>query len=204
LIHSEMKKVIGLVLLVAAVLAYAFIPVDSKKTIVIDAGHGGKDPGVQIEELLEKEIVQNIALKIKEFGESPDCEVVLLREDDSFMSLADRVARVNALQPDLMLSLHVNQSDNAAANGIEMYVSKENAFYEASKREARRLSAEMEKGLLEMRGIKEANFFVLKNSEAPALLLDMGFLSNSSDKEYITSESGQEQLALLISNYLRE
>lgn len=200
-----MKKVIGLVLLVAAVLAYAFAPVEkSTRTIVIDAGHGGKDPGAQVEELLEKEIVQNIALKIKQLGENSNYDIVLLREDDSFISLADRVERVNSLQPDLMLSLHVNQSDNVAANGIEVYVSKENPFYETSLKEAHRLSNEMGKGLLEIRGVKEANYFVIRNCKAPALLLDMGFLTNGSDKEYLMSEAGQGQLADLITSYLQQ
>lgn len=194
-----MRKIVGIASLLAAVLVYAFAPSDvAKRTIVIDAGHGGKDPGAQVEGVLEKEVVRSMALKIKELNNSAAFEVVLLREADVFMSLADRVAQLNALEPDLVVSLHVNQSDNPDKHGVELFVCPESTFYEESRKQAVALQAVLKKGLVEVGVVKEANLHILKNSEAPALLVELGYLSNSSDSNYLTSVQGQEQMARLL------
>lgn len=200
-----MGKLIGVLALLTAALVYAFSPVQSAtRTIVIDAGHGGHDPGAQVEELMEKEIVQAIAHKMKEMHSGQAYELILLREEDAFMNLKDRVEKINKLQPDLLLSLHVNSSDNPANNGIELFVPREGAFYESSKAAATGLQDVLKKGLLEVSSVEEAGFFILKNCEAPSVLLDLGFLSNPSDRIYLSSEAGQEQLAQLLLEYLEQ
>ena len=71
---------------------------NEKMIIVIDAGHGGKDPGAKIDEELESKIVESIAKKIKALNGSEDLKIILLREDDSFVSLSDRVNKINQIR----------------------------------------------------------------------------------------------------------
>ena len=105
------------------------IPKDKKpaatglRKIVIDPGHGGKDPGaVGVSGLTEKEVVLSVARKLaQKLKREMGIEVVLTRKDDSFIPLEDRTAIANAEEADLFISLHVNSSPNPAARGIETY-----------------------------------------------------------------------------------
>jgi N-acetylmuramoyl-L-alanine amidase len=187
----------------AIFLSFAFKPVHDKKIIVIDAGHGGKDFGVQIGEEHEKKIVENIASKISLLNEKGDIEIILLREDDKFIELSERVAKINKINPSLLISLHVNSSKNLNENGINAYVSK-NDFYNKSVENAKSLVEKISNEKLTKGEVKDGNFFVIKNSKCPALLLEIGYLSNETDKNYITSESGQYEIANKIFNFIRK
>ncbi len=109
------------------------------RKIVIDPGHGGRDPGaIGVDGIAEKDIVLAVARKLafklkKEMG----IEVVLTRADDSFVDLKDRTAMANAEQADLFISLHVNASPNPAARGLETYY-LDNTTDEAANRMAAR------------------------------------------------------------------
>ena len=117
-------------------------PVPALRKIVIDPGHGGKDPGaIGIGGIAEKDVVLNVAKKLalklkKEMG----VEVMLTRNDDSFVDLKDRTAIANAEQADLFISLHVNASPNADARGLETYY-LDNTTDEAANRLAARENA---------------------------------------------------------------
>jgi N-acetylmuramoyl-L-alanine amidase len=191
------------VLGLAIFLSFAFKPVDAKKTIVIDAGHGGKDFGAQIGADLEKQIVENIADKIR-LQNGGEVEIILLREDDSFMALSERVAKINEINPDLMISLHINASKNASENGINAYVSKQNGFYEQSLARANSLINKIANEKLAKGAVKEGNFAIIKDSKCPAFLIEVGYLSNENDKNYITSESGQHEIAGKILEFVNE
>ncbi len=112
------------------------------RKIVIDPGHGGKDPGaIGVDGIAEKDIVLAVAKKLalklkKEMG----IEVVLTRADDSFVELKDRTAMANAEQADLFISLHVNASPNPDAHGLETYY-LDNTTDEAANRMAARENA---------------------------------------------------------------
>ena len=185
-------------------LSFAFKPLNDKKIIVIDAGHGGKDFGAQIGGELEKKIVENIANKISLLNEKGEIEIVLLREDDSFIELSERVVRINKINPSLLISLHINASKNLNENGVNAYVSKQNDFYDKSMESAKNLVNKISNEKLAKGEVKDANFFVIKNSKCPALLLEVGYLSNESDKTYITSESGQNEIANQIFEFIKK
>ena len=185
-------------------LSFAFKPLNDKKIIVIDAGHGGKDFGAQIGGELEKKIVENIANKISLLNGKGEIEIVLLREDDSFIELSERVARINKINPSLLISLHINASKNLKENGVNAYVSKQNDFYDKSMESAKNLVDKISNEKLAKGEVKEANFFVIKNSKCPALLLEVGYLSNENDKNYITSESGQNEIANQIFEFIKK
>lgn len=185
-------------------LSFAFKPLNDKKIIVIDAGHGGKDFGTQIGGELEKKIVENIANKISLLNGKGEIEIVLLREDDSFIELSERVARINKINPSLLISLHINASKNLKENGVNAYVSKQNDFYDKSMESAKNLVDKISNEKLAKGEVKDANFFVIKNSKCPALLLEVGYLSNENDKTYITSESGQNEIANQIFEFIKK
>ncbi|EKT4500016.1 N-acetylmuramoyl-L-alanine amidase [Flavobacterium psychrophilum] len=185
-------------------LSFAFKPLNDKKIIVIDAGHGGKDFGAQIGGELEKKIVENIANKISLLNGKGEIEIVLLREDDSFIELSERVARINKINPSLLISLHINASKNLKENGVNAYVSKQNDFYDKSMESAKNLVNKISNEKLAKGEVKDANFFVIKNSKCPALLLEVGYLSNENDKTYITSESGQNEIANQIFEFIKK
>ena len=185
-------------------LSFAFKPVNDKKIIVIDAGHGGKDTGAEIGGELEKKIVQNIANKISYLNNKSEIEIVLLREDDSFIELSERVVKINKINPSLVISLHINASKNLEENGINAFVSKQNNFYEKSMESAINLVEKISNKKLAKGEVKDANFFVIKNSKCPALVLEVGYLSNENDKTYITSEKGQNEIANKIFEFIKK
>lgn len=176
----------------------------AQKVIVIDAGHGGKDPGAKIDEELESKIVESIAKKIKALNSSEDLKIILLREDDNFVSLSDRVNKINQINPDMLISLHLNASKNPNEKGVNAFISSQNGFYEKSLDKANKLIENISNNNLTKGGVKDANLYIIKNSKCPAILLEVGYLSNENDKAYITSESGKDEIAKNILKLLRE
>ena len=178
---------------------FAFKPLGVKKTIVIDAGHGGKDLGKEMYGFQEKLITETIAKKIKALNKDSNLEIVLLRDGDHDMELSERVSVINNLKPDLVVSLHVNANMNMSANGAEAYVPSNEMFHEKSKESAVIVIDKMtEDGNLNKRKVTEAPFYILKNANCPVMTLLIGFLSNEKDRDYITSEKGQNEIALNI------
>ncbi|MCP2026459.1 N-acetylmuramoyl-L-alanine amidase [Flavobacterium sp. HSC-32F16] len=173
----------------------AFKPLD-KKVILIDAGHGGYDSGVNKYGFEEKNITEAIARKIKEQSNSENVEIVLIRDGDISMNLTDRVTIINKLKPDLVLSLHVNSNSNMKANGVGAYISSNKAFHDQSKEIAEiAVNKIVSSGKLTKRYISEAPFHILKYANCNMVHLELGFLSNENDRNYITSEEGQNEIA---------
>ena len=199
-----MKNLFKALLLVVAFATVSFIS-SEKETInvVIDAGHGGHDFGVKHDDLLEKDLADKISKKIEALNSDKNIKFFFTRNDDKFVELAERTNFINSIKPDLVLSLHVNQNKNITASGFEIFVSDKSVAYEKSNELAQKLVLDFEKNIpLKNRGVKKAPFWILKNSEVPALTLEMGFLSNTTDREYITSEEGQNQIAQTILNFV--
>ena len=93
------------------------------KRIVIDAGHGGKDPGASYYSLYEKDITLDIALELKKlFTSNTDLEVILTRDTDVFIPLEERTAIANKRKGDVFVSVHINASRNRNTSGVETYV----------------------------------------------------------------------------------
>lgn len=99
------------------------VPAPGLRTIVLDPGHGGKDPGaIGVGGVAEKDIVLSLAKKLaKKLKQEMGVKVVLTRQDDTFIPLEDRTAIANAEEADLFVSLHVNASPNANLRGMETY-----------------------------------------------------------------------------------
>jgi N-acetylmuramoyl-L-alanine amidase len=205
------------------------------KTIVIDPGHGGKDPGTFSKNggLREKDIVLQIAKALKpKLEKRLGCEVFLTRTRDVFLSLEKRTAFANVKKADLFISLHVNANDVRGVHGIETYflnmatdkravmlAAAENATSEKNISdlqkilnelmlntkitESSKLAHEVQTGItghmnksrrkVKNLGVKQAPFYVLIGAEMPAVLVEVGFITNYterrrlSDREYLRS-----------------
>ena len=195
-----MRKLLQFIGIALLTLCMAFTGVD-KKTVVIDVAHGGQDNGSTIEGFQEKEIALKVANKIKALNRNSAVDIILTRESDEFISLIDRAKHINKLQPDMVISLHVNQHTNTNKQGIEIYLSDEN--------KERAKSADLASKLLygfedKKVAIKKAGFYLLKQVDYPIALVELGFLSNENDRQILTSEKGQDELATRILNAISE
>ncbi len=181
-----------------------YIDEDNKdKTIVIDAGHGGSDFGSSKDGLTEKSLTEIICNKIQNSSQNRDVKIHYTRTNDSFIDLIERLRIVNSYKPDLAISLHFNFSNNIDSNGFEIYVSDTSPTSEKSKELAIQLASVISKTTpLKNRGVKTAPFWLLKKSEYPSMVIELGFLSNESDRNYVNSEKGQTELAQAILNFV--
>lgn len=173
-----------------------------EKTIVIDVSHGGKDDGFEIDGFKEKDLAFEIASKIVALNKDENVKIILTREGDYFVSLKDRVEHINSLNADYVISLHINSHKDANIKGFEFFVSAENTLSEKSKNLAQEIEASISKEFLS-NGIKNANYYILKNVPTPITLIEMGFLSNPDDRKLLTSIEGQDKIAEIIYNTIK-
>ncbi|MFH6945361.1 N-acetylmuramoyl-L-alanine amidase [Flavobacterium sp. FlaQc-50] len=191
-------KILGILSTALLFTLFAFKPAAEKRVIVIDAGHGGHDFGVAMYGFQEKIISETIAKKVKELNKDANLEIVLLRDADHFMEFSERVSIINNIKPELVISLHINSSKSFETNGVDAYITSREEFHGKSKEKAEKILTEVSGENLLKRRINVAPFYILKNANCPAVLLEMGFLSNEKDRAYITSESGQNEVAAKI------
>lgn len=171
--------------------------------IVIDAGHGGTDFGATSDATTEKKIVEQVTKKIKSL--SGNVVIHFTRNEDDFLSLNDRTAYINKLKPDLVLSLHVNSSLNNKTSGLEFYVAKDTEFFEKSNEIAAKLIDKFGTNKnLKVSNVKTGPFYILKKSEVPAVIVELGYLTNENDKKYLTDDLEQTKIARSISEFISE
>ena len=176
-----------------------------QKRIVIDVGHGGKDAGaIGVNGIQEKDIVLDIALEILKLNEKSETplDIYLTRYRDTLISLSHRTKLAKALKADVFLSLHCNHSDNPDARGIEIFVAKPiSQHLKKSTKLAFQFQTEFKEKLgFESRGVKFANFQVLRETtnHFPAMLLELGFLSNPDENSYLSILKNIRWLAITI------
>lgn len=174
-----------------------------KVVVVIDAGHGGHDPGkVGVNDALEKDINLQIAEKVKKYLEKNEIEVVMTREDDvmedtKLEDMKKRVALINKTKPVITVSIHQNSYSDPNVKGAQVFfftgseVSKEAASL--MQEELRKIDSE---NIRQIKGNNE--FYMLKKTEVPTIIVECGFLSNPGEAEKLVSEEYQEQMAQAI------
>lgn len=167
--------------------------------IVIDAGHGGKDQGAAGRKVQEKEVTLKIAKRAEKYirRRTRGVDVILTRERDEFISLNERANFANFCEADLFISIHAN-SARGYAEGTETFVwSKRHNPW--SLKLARLIQKEYtERAKRKNRGVKKANFAVLRNTNMPAVLTEVGFISNAEEEKYMKSRRGRRKLAYCI------
>lgn len=215
---------------------------NAKFTVVLDAGHGGKDPGNSYHGFVEKEIALKTTLKVGDLLEKQkDFEVVYTRQTDVFIELVNRPKVANKINADLFVSIHCNSVTNQTPAGTETFVmglSRSNMNLEVAKKEnsvillednykktyegfdphkpesLAGLKIKQEDNLnssitlasiiqdnftnnlsRKTRGVKQQPLWVLDAAYMPGVLIELGFLSNKEEGEYLNSEEGQDQMA---------
>ena len=152
------------------------------RTIVLDSGHGGSDPGAVNGARLEKNDNLNLALAVQRRLTDRGQRVIMTRSTDVFIPLAERSAISNRNNTDLFVSIHRNAAASSAANGVENFV-----YINPTPREIQYAQIVLDEivraGVQSNRGVKRGNFAVLRNTRAPAMLLEMGFITNQRDNQ---------------------
>lgn len=162
--------------------------------IVLDAGHGGKDNGANYEEKKEKDINLSVVGKMRGKLEENGLDVVLTRDRDEFISLDERVNIANQLEADLFISIHCNDyPQDASIKGLECYY-PEGAIYGESY--AKNIIEILKKrGNVEARNAKPEDYYVLRNTRMPAVLIELGFISNEEERQNLINNDYQINLA---------
>ena len=181
------------------------------KVVYLDAGHGGYDPGASYFGISEKSLTLAIQSRVKAKLESEGYQVVTTRTSDTYVDLTDRSRAANASESDIFVSIHINASGSSAAQGIETYYyqpyaeypSRINATYHANPTRlsmSDTLANAIQSSLInatgaQNQGVKRQTFAVLRETTAPAVLLELGFLSNPQEAARLSTSDYQETLA---------
>ncbi|KEO44678.1 GBS Bsp-like repeat-containing protein [Streptococcus salivarius] len=181
------------------------------KIVYLDAGHGGYDPGASYFGISEKSLTLAIQSRVKAKLESEGYQVVTTRTSDTYVDLTDRSRAANASESDIFVSIHINASGSSAAQGIETYYyqpyaeypSRINATYHANPTRlsmSDTLANAIQSSLInatgaQNQGVKRQTFAVLRETTAPAVLLELGFLSNPQEAARLSTSAYQETLA---------
>jgi N-acetylmuramoyl-L-alanine amidase len=224
-------------------------------TVVLDAGHGGKDPGnlgTRRYKTTEKDVALAVTLLVGKYitENLPDVNVVYTRKDDRFIELMERDNIANRAKADVFISIHCNSNNSADPRGCETYVMglhkteanmrvamKENQSilleddhelkydgYDPNDPESMialslRQNAYLDHSLLLSsmvqdqfkdrvgrvdRGVKQAGFLVISYTTMPAVLIELGFLTNSEEEDYLQGTQGQEYMASAIYRAFKE
>ena len=207
------------------------------RRIVVDAGHGGKDPGTHAGSLREKDIVLDIARKVRDELTAAGFEVIMTRDRDVFVPLEKRAFIANDSGADLFLSIHANAARSHRAQGLETFylnladspeaeevAARENATANVRMAdmpklieqimnnnridESRELAGAMQQAMSRRvlgkvdhplnRGVKTAGFHVLLGAKMPAILVEVGFVSNRTEAKLLRTESHRKKLATAI------
>ncbi|MBX7052830.1 MAG: N-acetylmuramoyl-L-alanine amidase [Flavobacteriales bacterium] len=228
---------------------------ESSFIVVLDAGHGGKDPGNlgtgKIKKT-EKDVSLDVTLKVGQYitENYPDVKVVYTRKGDTYPELYKRVEIANDAKADMFISIHCNANDNKGAYGVETFVmglhkseeSLKNAMRENASIYLEQDHAEHYQGfdpnnpdtyiILSMRenayldksidlaknvqdqfrtrvgrkdrGVKQAGYYVISFTNMPSILVELGFLTNSEEEEFLHSEDGKTYMASAIYRAFKE
>nr|WP_175476067.1 SH3 domain-containing protein [Evansella caseinilytica] len=177
----------------------------SGKTIFLDPGHGGKDPGATVGSVRESDLALAISNTLKKKLEAAGAKVVTSRGSNVFISLGDRVTKANQSGADIFISIHMNSHSSSSASGVEVFYNEVNAGAN-SRKLANAIQQQMTSSLsLNNRGTKVSNFQVIRYTTMPAVLAELGFMTNTNDLRILSNEQDKITDALLIAidNYFK-
>lgn len=160
--------------------------------VVIDAGHGGKDPGALGQFSQEKEVNLGIITKLYQLLEQdPDVRVLATRLDDTYPTLDDRVLLANQINADLFISVHANANNNQSIGGTETYI-----YFHVDDTFGKIVHKHLVEATgLEDRGLKRANFKVLRETRMPSVLVEVAFISNPYEEKLLNDPAFQKRVA---------
>jgi len=236
------------ILLILLLECFSLKAQETKFTVVIDAGHGGHDPGAMGAISREKDLNLAITLDLGEIIEEKfkDVKVIYTRKTDKYITLPERADVANNNHADLFICIHTNSAPSPMAYGAETYtlgLAKTKANLDVAMREnsvilleddyktkykgfnpnsvesyimfefmqdkyidkSVAFSSAIQKQFVSYshrsdRGVRQAGFWVLHRSACPSVLIEVGFISNPSEEKFLTSETGQKEMATAIFN----
>lgn len=165
----------------------------TKQTIVIDAGHGGKDPGAINGTYKEADAALDISYLLAEELIKKGYKAIMTRSDDTFIELYDRCKISNYHNADLFISIHLNASTNKSAYGIETWCHTNSI-------RGNQFASIVQNALIgelqaRDRGVKQSSgLCVLKHTKAPAILIETGFISNDDERKKLFDSEYQKQI----------
>ena len=167
---------------------------NSKRVVIIDAGHGGTDCGAIRNGINEKDIVLDIALKVEKELAKRGHKVVMTRNNDTFISLQERVDISAQERGDIFVSIHVNSSVKPEIEGVETH------YY---RQESLGLAQAVHESLISNlkpydRGLFKSKFYVINHTEMPAILCEIGFISNEQEQQLLVTEKRKQDTAKAI------
>ncbi|WP_181291264.1 N-acetylmuramoyl-L-alanine amidase family protein [Shouchella clausii] len=173
----------------------------SGKVIAIDAGHGGSDPGAVANGIYEKDLVLKVAAHTKDRLEEAGATVIMTRTGDVYVGLEARAELANARNADTFVSIHANAA-TPSAHGTE-------TFHFPSSSQGQALASALQTELVNTlntrnRGVKSANFSVLRNTAMPAALVELGFITNAEEAERMKAASFPNEAATAIVRGLQQ
>jgi N-acetylmuramoyl-L-alanine amidase len=170
------------------------------KTIMIDAGHGGSDPGASGyssngTKLVEKELVLDMSKRIQSRLTSTMSKVLMTRTGDTYPTLNERVTKANNSGADIFVSMHVNSYSTSSPHGTETWW---NSTYESA--DSKLLAEEIQKELIATlgtydRGVKHGDFRVIKDTKIPSVLVEIAFVSNKGDADLLADPAFRQKAA---------
>ncbi|SEC91775.1 N-acetylmuramoyl-L-alanine amidase [Tenacibaculum sp. MAR_2009_124] len=244
-------KKLSFILFLGFIFSYSITTISAQKkyTVVLDAGHGGKDYGASRGGYIEKKIALSLALKTGEIlKKDKDLNIIYTRKKDVFIELHNRARIANEKNADLFVSIHCNANNSSRPHGAETYVlglrgNKENLEIVKKENEVILLEDDYRKnydydpnspetvialsvlqeenldmslafgGLVQRnfrgikrydRKVKQANFLVLRETVMPSVLIELGFISNKVEGQFLNSRSGQYKMAKAISEAIKK
>ena len=184
---------------------------NTKRSIFLDPGHGGSDPGAISGGVREKDLTLSVYNKVSSKLASLGYTVLTSRNVDKDVDLVDRADQANKANADMLLSIHFNAGGRGIARGIETYyyqatadrvpkINKENHNNPERLERSRKLANKVQQNLLYQtgandRGVKRASFTVLRETSIPSILVELGFIDNPEERNKIKTNEYQERLA---------
>ena len=168
--------------------------------IVLDAGHGGSDYGAIRDNVNEKDINLDVTKRVAAILTKKGYEVHLVRDDDTYVSLEDRVGFSESIKPDIFVSIHVNSSTKEEITGIETHYYRDDSI---------RLAEVVHKKLANYikttdRGLFKSKFYVINHTTSPAILVEIGFISNPAERDELLTDKRKQYTAKAIAEGIIE
>ena len=163
--------------------------VSDEKTVCIDPGHGGASSGATLGNRFEKDDNLSLSLLVQDILEGRGYTVVMTRDDDSDVSLAERCKIANKARASLFVSIHRNSSSSSSATGVEMWVhssnpTDDNLLAQNILDSFDTLDVMMNRGIhTGYRDGEDMNYYINRNTKMPSVLAEIGFISNKEDNE---------------------
>lgn len=170
--------------------------VENNAVVVLDAGHGGIQPGCEFDGILEKDITLSVTLLLKAKLEDMGITVILTRDSDEDISLSERVEIANTANADCFVSIHCNSyTEDTQISGFEGY------YYQSDegKQLADYILEAANSHSINTRNVKEENYQVLREAAIPAVLLEIGYLSNMEEQQNLLNQDYQDIISTTIS-----